>query len=182
MAVMVLERDAQESEGDAVWASFEDFVTRRGPALHHAAWLLTHDHHKAEDLVQTALGRTFSRFAALNRPGSSYEAYVRTTMYTTFASWWRRKWNGEVPSTIEDADLSHHQASPEVSTDIVRALQSLPRSQRAVIVLRYFEDLTEAETARTLGISVGTVKSQSSRAIAALRSSHHLLDEDGGSR
>lgn len=179
MVAMVVEREAG---GDVVWASFDEFVTRRGPALHHAAWLLTHDHQKAEDLVQTALGRTFGRFASLNRPGSSYEAYVRTTMYTTFASWWRRKWNGEVPSTIEDADLSHHQTAPEVATDVARALQALPRAQRAVIVLRYFEDLTEAETARTLGISVGTVKSHSSRALAALRSSRLLLDEDGGSR
>mgnify|MGYP003380290765 CR=1 FL=1 len=182
MVAMVLERSEREATGDPVWESFDEFVSRRGPALHHAAWLLTHDHHKAEDLVQTALGRTFGRFETLNRPGSSYEAYVRTTMYTTFASWWRRKWNGEVPSTIEDADLSHHGASPEVSTDVARALQTLPRAQRAVIVLRYFEDLTEAETARTLGISIGTVKSHSSRALVALRASRLLLDDDGGSR
>jgi len=155
------------------WSSFDDFVTQRAPALYHAAWLLTRDHQQAEDLVQTALAKTYSRFDRLNVAGSSYQAYVRTTMYTTFASWWRRRWTGEVPSEIGDNAVSRD-PDADLSADLARALQSLPRVQRAVIVLRYFEDLTEAETARTLGIGVGTVKSHSHRALAALRCSPRL--------
>jgi RNA polymerase sigma factor (sigma-70 family) len=97
---------------------------------------------------------------------------------TTYTDWWRRKWGGETPTDV----LPEHgtQAATDQSDarrDLMRALATLSRGQRAVIVLRYFEDLSESETATTLGCSVGTVKSQTARAMRALRSSPLLSDE-----
>lgn len=153
--------------------SIEDFVQARGPALWRAAWLLTGDSARAEDLVQTALAKCWKHFDRVSRTGS-FEAYVRRTLVTTHASWWRRRWRGEVatadlPESVAvgaDADEAH---------DVRRALSALSPRQRAVIVLRYFEDLTEAQTADTLGVSLGAVKAHHSRAIAKLRESR-LLD------
>ncbi len=168
-----------EARVDPVWASFDDFVTHRGRALWRASWLLTGDSHKAEDLVQTALAKTYGQFDRLNQENGAYEAYVRRTLYTSFVGWWHRRWNGEVPT-----EATHVPEAPEVQTDldlkrdVARALTALPTMQRAVIVLRYFEDLSEADTADSLGISVGTVKSHSSRAMAALRRSTHLADQE----
>lgn len=155
---------------------FDDFVAARGDALWRSAWLLTGDAHLAEDLVQTALAKSWPRWARVNADGS-FEAYVRRVLFTTYAGWWRRRWNGERPThslpetTVDDgdADLRH---------DVVTALATLPRGQRAVVVLRFFEDLTERQTAEVLGINVGTVKSQTSRALATLRTSSLLTEED----
>ncbi|NHC23332.1 SigE family RNA polymerase sigma factor [Nocardioides sp. IC4_145] len=155
--------------------TFEGFVAARGDALWRAAWLLTGDHQLAEDLVQTALARSWR---AWERVGpEAFEAYVRRTMFTTYASWWRRKWRGERPT----ADLPEGPAPGSDSSarlDLVTALATLPRGQRAVVVLRYFEDLSERETAEALGIGVGTVKSQASRALRSLRSSPHVAREE----
>jgi len=158
-------------------ASFEDFVAARGRALWRTAWLLTGDHHKAEDLVQTALGKAWPHYHRVAAAGS-FEAYVRKTMLTTYLAWWRRRWNAEYP-TAEPPEP--RQADPAeqagLRRDLVAALARLPRGQRAAVVLRYFDDLTEAQAAEALGCSVGTVKSQTSRALAALRSSPLLTDE-----
>ncbi|GGO76123.1 SigE family RNA polymerase sigma factor [Nocardioides deserti] len=155
--------------------TFEGFVAARGDALWRAAWLLNGDHQLAEDLVQTALGKSWR---AWDRVGpEAFEAYVRRAMFTTHASWWRRKWRGERPT----ADLPEGPtpgADSSARLDLVIALAALPRGQRAVVVLRYFEDLTERETADVLGISVGTVKSQASRALRILCSSPHVAREE----
>ena len=154
--------------------SFDDFVHARGDALWRSAWLLTGDVQLAEDLVQTALTKAWPKWERVGAPG--FEAYVRRILFTTYVSWWRRKCNGERPT----ATLPETAASdPDVDrrNDLVGALASLPRGQRAVVVLRYFEDLTEAQTADVLGLSVGTVKSQTARALAALRASHHLKEQ-----
>lgn len=156
---------------------FEAFVAARGDALWRSAWLLTGDHQLAEDLVQTALAKSWPSF---DRVGADrFEPYVRRVLFTTYASWWRRKWRGErptetLPETRADA------ADPDARNDLLAALARLPQGQRAVVVLRYFEDLTEQQTADLLGVSVGTVKSQCSRAISALRSSPHLRREEPG--
>lgn len=144
--------------------SFDAFVAARSQALVRTAYLLTRDHALAEDLVQTALAKAWFHWSRIRE--DSPEPYVRRILVTTYATWWRRRWNGEIPT----ADL------PEASTahgddrlDLWDAIGRLPRRQRAVIVLRYYEDLSEAETARLMGSTVGTVKSQTAKALAKLR-------------
>ena len=161
---------AQEAIG------FDEFVASRGDALWRSAWLLTGDAHLAEDLVQTALGKSFPAFERVSRNGS-FEAYVRRVLFTTYVAWWRRRWNGERPTAEVPATAAPEEGS-EARQDLARALAGLPNGQRAVVVLRYVEDLTEAQTADLLGCSVGTVKSQNARALAALRSSAHLWFEE----
>ena len=154
---------------------FSAFVAARGNALWRSAWLLTSDHQLAEDLVQTALAKSWRAWSRVGP--DSFEAYVRRVLFTTYISWWRRKWRGERPTEVlpETATTA---VDTDARNDLVAALASLPRGQRAVVVLRYFEDLTEAQTADLLGISVGTVKSQCSRALTSLRSSPHLQREE----
>ncbi|KRA31432.1 MULTISPECIES: SigE family RNA polymerase sigma factor [unclassified Nocardioides] len=158
--------------------TFEEYVAARSQALWRSAWLLTGDRHKAEDLVQTALMKCWRRWDSI-ADGGAVDAYVRRTMLTTYTDWWRRRWNGEVPTgTLPDRPANGladgHDAG--VRQDVLAALAGLPRGQRAVVVLRFFDDLTEAQTAATLAISAGTVKSQTSRALRALRTSG-LLEE-----
>ena len=148
---------------------FDEFVAVRSSALLRTAYLLTHDHGLAEDLLQTALTKAWFSWG---RIGTSHEAYVRKIMVNTYASWWRRKWNGEAPSSQAGTDeLPGGDAASDVyqDTDLWTALGNLPRRMRAVVVLRYFDDLTEAETAALLGVSVGTVKSQTAKAFTKLR-------------
>ena len=155
--------------------TFEGFVAARGDALWRSAWLLTGDHQLAEDLVQTALAKSWRAWSRVG--ADSFEAYVRRVLFTTYVSWWRRKWSGERPT---EALPEPAVPGPDTDTrnDLVAALAELPRGQKAVVVLRYFEDLTEQQTADLLGISVGTVKSQCSRALTSLRSSSHLQREE----
>ena len=155
---------------------FEEFVAARGQALWRTAWLLTGDAHKAEDLVQTALMKCWRRWSEIERHESA-EAYVRRALVTTYTDWWRRKWTGEHPTEVLPAG-AHADPLLERRRDLLDALARLPRGQRAVLVLRYFEDLTEAQTAETLGVTVGTVKSQTSRALHTLRASSLLAEED----
>jgi RNA polymerase sigma-70 factor (sigma-E family) len=157
---------------EGVSVSFEEFVAARGPALWRSAWLLTGDDGLAEDLLQTALAKSWPAYERVSRNGGSFEAYVRRALVTTYASWWRRKWRGETPvSDPPDVPAGDGIGDIELRRDVVSALGRLPKRQRAVIVLRYFDDLTEAETARQMGCSVGAVKAHHSRAIRALRGS-----------
>jgi RNA polymerase sigma-70 factor (sigma-E family) len=153
---------------------FTAYVAARGRALWRAAWLLTGDAALAEDLVQTALAKAWPHFERVNTNGS-FEAYVRRTMVTTYSSWRGRRWHGELPT----ADLPER-ATREANADpdLVRALAQLSPRQRAVVVLRYFEDLTEAETAEALGCSVGSVKTHHGRALVHLRASGLLNELD----
>jgi len=155
--------------------TFEEFVASRGRDLWRTAWLLTGDAHKAEDLVQTALMKCWRRWSSIADDGA-VEAYVRRTMVTTYTDWWRRKWNAERPTEVLP-DVNQVDGDPGLRQDTLVALATLPRGQRAVVVLRFYEDLTEAQTAEVLGISVGTVKSQTSRALSALRSSPILQEQ-----
>jgi RNA polymerase sigma-70 factor (sigma-E family) len=150
---------------------FDAFVAARSGRLLRTAYLLTHDHALAEDLVQTALAKAW--FAWSRIEGDNPEPYVRKIMLNTYSSWWRRRWHHEIPS--DELPETGSAAGPEYEGDLWQALQRLPRRQRAVIVLRYYEDLTEAETARLLGTTVGTVKSQASKAVAKLRLDPALL-------
>lgn len=153
---------------------FEEYVAARGRALWRTAWLLTGDAHRAEDLVQTALVKCWRRWDAI--AGDTVDGYVRRALVTTYTDWWRRRWNGEVPTEVLPEIEA---AAPDLAVrhDVVAALARLPRGQRAVVVLRFYEDLTEAQTAAALGITVGTVKSQTARALRALRESGLLAEE-----
>lgn len=158
---------------------FEEFVAARSSSLLRTAYLLTRDHALAEDLLQTALTKAY---LAWSRVEGNAEPYVRKILVNTYASWWRRKWNGERP-TEELPDRPLHDERIGETGDLWGALGRLPRRQRAVIVLRYFEDLTEAQTADLLGIAVGTVKSQASKALATLRIDPALtFPEEGETR
>jgi len=158
---------------------FEDFVEARGASLLRSAWLLTGDRQKAEDLVQTALAKAWPHWASIARDGTgSHSAYVHRVMVTTYAAWWRRKWNAEQPyGEVPEAGQTQDEVI-DLRRDLLTALATLPRGQRAVVVLRYFDDLTEAQTAQVLDCSVGTVKSQAARALAVLRRSPLLSDEE----
>lgn len=163
--------------GEAMTGStvFEEFVAARSTALLRTAYLLTRDHGQAEDLLQTALTKAY---LAWRRIDGDPEPYVRRILVTTYASWWRRKWNGEI-ATEELPEEGRQNDRIGEDGDLWAAMGRLPRRQRAVVVLRYFEDLTEAQTADLLGISVGTVKSQTSKALAKLRIDPSLATEGG---
>lgn len=144
--------------------TFDAFVAARSPALLRTAYLLTRDHALAEDLVQTALAKAWFHWSRIR--ADDPEPYVRRILVTTYSSWWRRRWTGEIPT--EELPESATPAG-EDRLDLWDAIGRLPRRQRAVVVLRFYEDLTEAETARLMGSSVGTVKSQTAKALAKLR-------------
>jgi RNA polymerase sigma-70 factor (sigma-E family) len=152
-------------------ATFDEFVAARSRSLLRTAYLLTHDHALAEDLLQTALAKAWF---AWKRIDGEPEPYVRKILVNTYASWWRRRWNGEHPTEHLPERVLEEVAEP---TDLWTAMERLPRRMRAVLVLRYFEDLTEAQTAEVLGCSVGTVKSQASKALAKLRIDPALTTE-----
>jgi len=148
---------------------FDGYVKVRSPHLLRLGYLLTHDWHTAEDLVQTALIKAWSSWDRLD--GGDPDGYVRKIIVNTHLSWRRRRWLGETPTR----DLPEHAAAldPMSAVDeydrLWRVLGRLPPRQRAVVVLRYFEDLSQEQIAAVLDISVGGVKSQLSRALAALR-------------
>jgi RNA polymerase sigma-70 factor (sigma-E family) len=153
-------------------AEFTAFVAARGAALLRTAYLLTGDHQAGEDLVQTALAKTYVAWSRI-RDREAVESYVRRTMVTTQTSWWRRRWRGETP-TAELPDTGPPAGSDPAGEHaerdrIWRHLGRLSERQRAVVVLRYYEDLGEAETAALLGCSPGAVKSHTHRALTRLR-------------
>jgi RNA polymerase sigma-70 factor (sigma-E family) len=152
---------------------FDDYVATAWSRLLRSAWLLTGDWHLAEDLLQTALVKTARRWHRV--AGASPDGYVRRVLATTYLSWWRRKWRAERPTETlpERAGPDQHEAA-ELRFGLAAALAALPRQQRAVLMLRYHADLTEAQTAVVLGIGVGTVKSHTARALAALRKREEL--------
>jgi RNA polymerase sigma-70 factor (sigma-E family) len=153
--------------GTTVSDGFAEFVTARSPRLLRTAYLLTQDWPAAEDLLQTALVKAW---AVWKRLDGDPEPYVRRILMNTYSSWWQRRWRGEHATGEVPESTSDDQHSVVDERDRVwRALRRLPRRQRAVLVLRYFEDLPEAQIADVLGISPGTVKSQAAKALANRR-------------
>ncbi|MCX2947072.1 SigE family RNA polymerase sigma factor [Lentzea sp. NEAU-D7] len=146
---------------------FEEFVAVASPRLLRTAFLLTRDAGHAEDLLQTALAKAWR---AWHRVDGDPEPYVRRIIVTSHATWWRRRWRGE-ESTGELPERAGESPQDAVGERewLWQALGRLPRRQRAVLVLRFYEDLSEAQVAGLLGCSVGTVKSQASKALAKLR-------------
>lgn len=151
-------------------SEFRDFVSARSPALLRTAYLLSGgDWALAEDLLQTALTKTYLSWGRI-RDQNARESYVRATLATTATSWWRRKWTGErATAVLPETAVADPGSRLDDRDALWRLVLTLPVRQRAVLVLRFYEDLSEAETAHTLGLSPGTVKSHTSRALATLR-------------
>ncbi|MFG3699502.1 SigE family RNA polymerase sigma factor [Micromonospora sp. NPDC047620] len=154
---------------DPLEEEFRDFVAARSGALLRTAYLLSGDWATAEDLLQTALTKTYLAWKRLGGI-EAIEPYARRVMVNTSTSWWRRRWHGERPTEVLPERAAVDEIEHQLDRDLLwRHLSALPTRQRAVLVLRYYEDMSEAQTAALLGISPGTVKSQTSRALGTLR-------------
>lgn len=152
----------------------ETFAAARGPALRRFAYLLCGDRQRAEDLVQSAFARVlrhWPRIAAVEHP----EAYVRQVLVREHLSWWRRRSSREVVTAGVTDELDRTSSGDDFTTDAVerdaawQLLATLPPRQRAVLVLRFYEDLDDAAVARVLGTSESTVRSNAARGLASLR-------------
>jgi RNA polymerase sigma-70 factor (sigma-E family) len=163
--------------------TFEGFVAAKGPALLRVALMLCGDPHRAEDLVQSTLARLYRRWSRVEA-STEPEAYVRAAVVNEFLSWRRRRSSAEVPisDVARRADEAGGGADPaggHAARDAAwRLLATLPRRQRAVLVLRYYEDLPDAEIAAVLGCSASTVRSTASRALATLRAALPVFDRE----
>ena len=148
---------------------FTDFVATRSNQLIRLAYVLTGDQHTAEDLLQNALAKAAAHWARIH---TAPEAYVRRIMYREQVSWLRRR--ARRPETtmaqVPELPAGEQAVSVEARLTLREALQALPPRQRAVVVLRYLEDLPESQVADILGCSVGTVRSQTHKAVTRLRS------------
>ena len=149
-------------------AGFRTFVEDHGAALQHAARLLTGDHHRGEDLVQTVLTRVFLKWGRIDAP----LAYARRALVTAHIDQSRRRWWGErptaqLPETPDDDGGGV--GTSDLRDQLRRLLAELGAQERAVVVLRFYCDLSERDTADTLGIPLGTVKSSCARALARMR-------------
>ncbi len=149
---------------------FSAYMEARQPSLLRTAYLLTGDRHTAEDLVQTALAKLYLSWDKVQRR-DSVDGYVRRILVNENNSLWRRGWKRRehATDTVPEPEPLLESYDDGTAAQVWELVQGLPRRARAVVVLRYYEGLSEAEIAETLGISVGTVKSQASRALAALR-------------
>lgn len=153
--------------------AFEHFVRSRVPALSRTAYLLTGDAHLAEDLVQQAL---LSAAKSWHRIQGDPEPYVRRILYTQNISWWRRRRLQETPMESYEAPSAPAKDS-DLRLSLEQALAELTPRQRTILVLRFFEDLTEVQTAHVLGIHSGTVKSTTRKALDRLRTLAPHLEE-----
>jgi RNA polymerase sigma-70 factor (sigma-E family) len=154
---------------------FAEYVRARGEHLLRVAVLLTGDWHAAEDLVQASLVKLYRAWPRLDTAADP-DAYLRRIMVNTQRSWWRARWRRETPAAVLPETLLPGSVTGDDVAErhalgalVRQALVRLPRRQRAVLVLRYCEDLPEAEVARLLGCSVGAVKTHAHRGLRALR-------------
>ena len=160
-------------------AAFSDYVLTRGTALLRMAIMLTGNRADAEDLVQAALAKTYRAWSKIN-DHAALDAYVRRAMVNTHISWWRRRRLEEFPTDeLPDQAVADHARDSDMAEVVRRALDRLPQRMRTAVMLRYFEDMTEPEIAAALGISLGTVKSTVSRAVAKLRIDAELGEDSG---
>lgn len=148
---------------------FVELVHAAWPSLYRTAVLLVREHALAEDLVQTALARTYSHWHRIRDTGAA-QAYARRAMVNATTSMFRRRSFRSERPTGQMPEPPAREPDPAERLDVLAALAQLPPRQRAVVVLRFYEDLSVAETAQALGISDGTVKSQTSDALRRLRS------------
>ncbi|MDT7573041.1 MAG: hypothetical protein QOE05_3215 [Actinomycetota bacterium] len=155
--------------GNQADEAFTRFVAARGDALARTAYLLTGDRHLAEDLLQTALAETYVRWGILRGENEAAQ-YVRRALVDANSAWKRRRSSTELPSReLPDGVVGDHAHAAAVREDLMAVLRQLSAQQRAVIVLRYFDDLTEGDVAQLLSCSIGTVKQHASRGMQRLR-------------
>jgi RNA polymerase sigma-70 factor (sigma-E family) len=149
--------------------AFTEFISARSASLFRTAYLIVGDHQLAQDLLQESLIKTYMAWPRLRDP-SKAEAYTRKTIVTTAISWRRRRSFHERPMEVLP-DMAVPDPGEAVTTRawMVTQLRSLPPRQRAAIVLRHYEDLSEAQTAEVMGCSVGAVKSHVSTGLGRLR-------------
>lgn len=160
------------SESDA----FVELVTANNRDLLRAAWLLTGNWASAEDLLQTTLTKVWQNWGKVTRADEPV-AYVRRILVNTHLKLASRRWRAELPfAVLPDRPTRDGTAGSDLRGGLAKALAGLPPRQRAVVVLRYLCDLSEAQTAETLGCSTGTVKAHASRAMATLRTNPTLAD------
>ncbi len=159
-------------------ADFIEWATARKRALLGTAYLMVGEHHLAEDLVQEALTKTYVAWPRI-RDKSKADAYARRAVTTTAISWWRRRSAREQPHERLPDEVGRDEMAEDVTRrDWVWAeLQALPVKQRSAIVLRFYNDLSVADTAYALGCSEGSVKSQVSRGLARLRQTLGDIDD-----
>ena len=156
---------------------FAEYVRRRGPALRRMAQSLVGNHADAEDLLQNALIKTFFAWDRITSPNAR-DQYVRRAMVNTQISEWRRRRLDVYPTDeIPEQRVDDPSWRTDLTDTVSRAINRLPHRQRLAVILRYYEDMSEAEIASVLGISVGTVKSTVSRAVAKLRHDADLVRE-----
>jgi RNA polymerase sigma-70 factor (sigma-E family) len=149
--------------------TFEEFVLARGPALVRFARLLTGDNHRAEDLVQDVLAKAYAKWRRVSRTDSP-DLYVRRMLVNAHHSWWRRRSNREVASAVPVDAPGPDSCDQAAERDAMwRLVAELPDRQRAVVVLRYYEDLDDAAIAEILQCSSATVRTHARRALIALR-------------
>ena len=154
---------------------FREFVAARRPALLRTACLMTGNPADAEDLVQSVLAKTYLAWDRIKDP-AALDGYVRRTMVNTHISGWRRRRVEEYPTDeIPDRPAAEPPADTDRQDALRRAIGRLPHRMQAVVLLRYYEDRSEAEIAAALGVSAGTVKSTVSRAMAKLRADAELV-------
>jgi RNA polymerase sigma-70 factor (sigma-E family) len=156
---------------------FTAFVDATAPRLYRSALLLAGDRHLAEDLLQTTYARLFASWTRVRRTGNPV-GYARTTLTHVFLSHRRVRRNTEVPTDALAEGDEPHGTAPEVRLDLLAALRLLPPLDRSVLVLRYWEDRSVAETAADLGLSEVAVRSRANRALARLRPHVTQLQED----
>lgn len=162
---------------------FAEFVAARSGSLFRTAYLLVGDYGLAQDLVQEALVKTYQNWGRLRDPANA-EAYTRRVLVTTLATWRRRRSFHERPDDVLRDAVSADPIQKVVDHDAIwRELQALPPRQRAALVLRFYEDLSDAEAADVLGCQVATVRSQVSQGLRRLRGQGrpggHLQVPDG---
>jgi len=161
------------------YAEFRDYVAARSAMLLRMAYLLTGHRADAEDLVQVALAKTYQAWNRI-QDRRAVDGYVRRAMVNTHISWWRQRRLEEYPTeNIPEQAVDDHAGNSDMHDALWRALARLPPRMRAAIALRFYEDMSEAEIADVLGVSVGTVKSTISRAVAKLRIDSQLLGDFG---